>query len=245
MVTGPLTQGQGLLRSMRTIGRWITEAPDADQPLQVLSWHYEFTQLPPRVVRTAKKRCVQSLFNRPRALAVCPDQIPRLAETAMDIWGAENAHLDIIPALYIGAYTGFRCRTIKALWWEDVDWKQRLITAHVTKGDQPFRIPMPKPLHAILESIRSTRADPTGWIVGPYQMHRRQQRWRVDVRMGQLGLSWHQLRRGYAVYLVREGVSPAIVARLLNHRNLTTLLRYIELSANDMQAAVQEAFKDL
>jgi integrase/recombinase XerD len=52
------------------------------------------------------------------------------------------------------------------------------------------------------------------------------------------GISTHSTRRTFITSLYRKGVDLKVLQRLTGHRNLTTLLRYVEASEEQMEAAI-------
>ena len=43
-----------------------------------------------------------------------------------------------------------------------------------------------------------------------------------------LGINCHSLRYAFITYMLRKGVSPAVIAAITGHRNLNTILKYVE-----------------
>ena len=65
----------------------------------------------------------------------------------------------------------------------------------------------------------------------------------VDVgRVAGVGLHPHALRHTYATRLLRAGVDLVVVSALLGHRAIETTRRYTLPSADEMSAAVEQAF---
>jgi integrase len=48
-----------------------------------------------------------------------------------------------------------------------------------------------------------------------------------------LKLNTHSLRYSYITFLLKEGVNPALVSKLIRHSRIDTLLRYIQLKESD------------
>jgi site-specific recombinase XerD len=48
-----------------------------------------------------------------------------------------------------------------------------------------------------------------------------------------LRLNTHSLRYSYITYLLREGVNPAIVSKLIRHSRIDTLLHYVQTKASE------------
>jgi integrase len=48
-----------------------------------------------------------------------------------------------------------------------------------------------------------------------------------------LKLNTHSLRYAYITYLLREGVNPAIISKLIRHSRIDTLLRYVQVKESE------------
>ena len=62
-------------------------------------------------------------------------------------------------------FTGARPRSLEHLKWADVDLNRKIIRFRITKGDQPYVVPISDLLHLVLDSYcRSECTPPTEWV---------------------------------------------------------------------------------
>ena len=147
------------------------------------------------------------------------------------------------PMIAVGFFAGLRLREILTLEWQDIDFKQDIITIRPKPhlGWNPKSKKFRKiPLHPRLKSILTPIAKKEGICfpaVGddPYKSEPKEKV--VQDLFKQVGiqgrrLGWHVLRHSFASNLVQAGVSVYKVSEWLGHSDPTTTQIYAHLAPN-------------
>jgi len=138
--------------------------------------------------------------------------------------------------------TGLRPRELVRLTWDNVDLSRRELRLTETKNGKGRRVPLTTRAHAILCSLRRTRAEE----VGPFPSGPGERPWimasafrRARPRAGLTDFRFYDLRHTFATRLVRAGVDLITVARLLGHSDLRMVQRYAHPGEADARRAVR------
>ena len=158
-----------------------------------------------------------------RLLAVCSAQVRSLVITAL--------------------HTGFRASELRSLTWDDVDFRQRMITvrAGYAKNGEARSVPMNQLLTATLKSVKLANNQADRVFCNregtPYRSFR--SAFERAVRKAEIkDFTFHDLRHTFASRLVMAGVDLPTVKELLGHRDISMTMRYTHLSSDHKQTAV-------
>lgn len=141
----------------------------------------------------------------------------------------------------VAYYGGLRRGEMLALDWKDVDFENQILHVrntedHVAKSRKNRDVPMTSDVVRALSALKSGRL-PTGSVfrnAAGVRMTRNicwsfgeivRRAGLVDDK-GKARFSMHDLRRSCATELLRHGVSPKTVQKILGHANLTTTMTY-------------------
>jgi len=152
----------------------------------------------------------------------------------------EHLQLMIITALN----TGMRRGEIFALTWEEVDFKNRVITVEHTKTGEARKIPMNELLTSTLKDVKKDNANvfckldgtPYGDIKTAFLAALR--------RSGIKHCRFHDMRHTFATRLVMAGVDLVTVKELLGHRSIETTMIYSHPTPEHKRRAVEAVNKN-
>jgi len=175
--------------------------------------------------------------SRGRTRYLTDDELERLREAiAEEHW----------PKIAVAIHTGLRRGNQFRLRWADVNFDTGLICAERPKGQEdPYFVPMNDELRSVLRALPSRMRSP--WVFPsetgktPLDGGNFSKREFKDalVKAGITNFRWHDLRHTFASRLAMKGVPLRTVQALLNHRTLTTTLRYSHLTQDHLLDAVQ------
>jgi site-specific recombinase XerD len=177
--------------------------------------------------------------------------IPFLKRGDLDKLLAQNIAPDLKLLFEFAFYTGMRQAEILNLEWTSVEMNERVIRVSntdtfTTKSKRERTIPINDKLLSIISEVRLT----SGNFPGERYMFQRKgkkingnhvsRKFKAAVRAAGLSerLHFHCLRHSFASNLIRAGVNPVHVQKLLGHQNLSTTLRYITVGIDDLRGAV-------
>lgn len=187
--------------------------------------------------------------------------LPRLERTVLRTLTQEQvdkllsgASSTALVIMGLAAYAGLRAGEVRALRWKDVDLVKgvlvvrtaicRGVEATPKSGDQR-EVPIARPLHQILESIKRnhthvavTRQGKVWGEQGPIQVVRR-----ASVRAGIGGWRFHDLRHYFVTHLFSAGVPAHVVQALAGHGSLEVTQRYAHTTHTDLTNAIRKAWK--
>ena len=136
------------------------------------------------------------------------------------------------------ALTGLRRAELARLHTRDFD--LRLATFHITGKNRNATAPVTEQLRPIAEALLVRAAG--GWIVAGETEKRRVQaidrvfrKW--STRLEDRRFHPHALRHSLATNLIRAGVAPGMVQRMMRHNSFSTTQRYVHLVADDLHEA--------
>lgn len=143
--------------------------------------------------------------------------------------------------------TGLRRSELVNLKWDDIDFKRGVITVKASKTDTGIRIiPVTQPLICELQQLKQTAK--TDYVftteTGTPLRNNLLRAFKACLKEANIkaeGLNIHCLRYTFATLLLREGVSPVHVQKLLGHRSaLTSLDIYAKVYAEDLKKAIDK-----
>lgn len=155
---------------------------------------------------------------------------------------AEGAYPHAIAILRLLMLTGARKGEIIALEWDEIDIERRTITKKDSKtGRRAF--PVSEPVVDILErldrQLNSPFVFPAARGVSHYQGLTKE--WlRIRKRAGLDEVRIHDLRHTYASLSIANGISIAVLSKLLGHASISTTERYAHLSNDPVRQGVEK-----
>jgi len=158
-----------------------------------------------------------------------PDEIQRLLSNCAD-------HLK--PIVTVALHTGMRKGELLGLQWDQVDFKQGIITLLDTKNHERRDIPMNETVKAILKAME--RRGPYIFCNGDGEIFGTVRK-SFETALRKSGIKdfrFHDLRHTFASNLVMEGVDIMTVKELMGHKTLNMTLRYAHLAPNHKTKAV-------
>jgi len=143
------------------------------------------------------------------------------------------------PIVTVALHTGMRKGELLGLKWDQVNFKQGIITLTETKNDERRDIPMDETVKKLLRGLRTEDnvayvflrdGQPLKFIDGSF---------RTAVENSKIeDFHFHDLRHTFASNLVMAGVDIMTVKELMGHKDLTMTLRYSHLAANHKTKAI-------
>ena len=154
---------------------------------------------------------------------ITPEEYEKMVSYAL----ASNQQ-ELYWTIIIGYNTGMRISNILALCPEDVE--NNYIRIYRNKTNKPYSVPMNETLKEIMKDF-------TG-----FTMNYRQIQYRFDCMIKELNLdkriTIHTLRHTTCSKLVEQGVPLPVVQALMNHKRISTTMRYNHLKNEQLELAV-------
>jgi len=151
--------------------------------------------------------------------------------------------------LIVALGTGLRFGELKALTWDDVDFKRRELTIRQafaegvlgsTKSNRIRIIPMTASVHDALNQMTISRgyvfADMNGKPLDQSTSIRTLQR--ICGKAGLRKIGWHVLRHTFASHLAQSGANLVAVQNLLGHSDIRTTMRYAHINDTVLREAI-------
>jgi integrase len=147
------------------------------------------------------------------------------------------------PLVLAALHTGFRASELLSLTWEDLSFQRQMITvrAAYAKNGECRSVPMNNILTKTLKAIRIDGL--SGGVIfrsqkgTPYRSFRTSFE-RAVKKADIADFTFHDLRHTFASRLVMAGVDLPTVKELMGHKHMAMTLRYIHLSSDHKQRAV-------
>lgn len=133
--------------------------------------------------------------------------------------------------LAAAVYTGMRFSELDRLQWEDIDFKNAIISVRLSKPGRFRKVPLHKDLSKILMPHRST-----GKCFNNLNFKGEFEKIRTQVKIGHF--RFHDLRHTFASLLIKSGVDIYTVSKLLGHSQVTTTQVYSHLYQDHIQEAM-------
>ncbi len=148
------------------------------------------------------------------------------------------------PIMLLAANTGLRQDNILSLTWQQVNFKNEMITVEQTKNHERLGIPMNKTIKTLLLGLNKIRH-----IDSPYLFHTSAgaklcntlvSRWfrQACKKAGIQDFRFHDMRHHFASQLVQSGVNLYVVQQLLGHKTITMTQRYSHLAPDNLKSSV-------
>lgn len=208
-------------------------------------WNYageKISDLPPCPTKALRKNW---FTEKRRQRMVASD---RLADFYPALMAQPNAILR--DAILLLMYSGMRRGECVSIRWQDVDFKERVITlpASATKGGREFKLPLNDVALDLLIARRQLGKDKfvfPGTGKSGHVSYLQNAFEDIAERTG-ITISAHDLRRGYATTANRIGISLKVIKRLLNHVDSNDVTEgYIVPEMTDLREASQKIADEL
>lgn len=142
--------------------------------------------------------------------------------------------------------TGCRCNEIKTLKWEYIDYENRFIRLPDSKTG-PRVVYVGEVVFHVLKEIQQHLARPEDnpyVIWGKYEgahLNNLQKPWsRIRKEVGIEDVRIHDLRHSFASFAVSQGMSLAMIGKLLGHTQVQTTARYAHIMSSPMKKAATD-----
>lgn len=134
--------------------------------------------------------------------------------------------------------TGSRYSEVLKLQWSDVDLPCKRLSIRETKNDSRHVVPIPKPILSLLKELPKDQ----NWVFpGKKGNHfkRMDKVWRsIRLKVGLGDVRIHDFRHTTATRLIRQGVHLRVVAELLNHKTLSSTMKYAHVFKDHLEGVV-------
>lgn len=156
-------------------------------------------------------------------------------------------HPENLDLVRCAIFTGMRAGEMFPLKWEQVNLGARLITLPMTKNGRPRRVPISDEALIVLQRLPSRMKSPllfpdpksmTGYV-NQHNFFMRVFK-RDCLQAGIVGLTWHDLRRTFACWLLDENVNTRTIQVLLGHADLRMVTRYAHAHERGLLEAVNK-----
>ena len=156
-----------------------------------------------------------------------------------------------VPLFWFALYTGLRASELGRLKWEHIDFDHGLIYIYEQKNGEESTVPLTDKASRTIRTMdrvcdyvfccpgyaESDRD--IGSFVGNTSKNFRKYRRKAGLPSG---LSLHGLRHGCATLLAKNGMGAVQIKTFLRHKDLSTSMKYLHLTANDVREAANNAF---
>ncbi|MCM8758454.1 MAG: site-specific integrase [Candidatus Omnitrophica bacterium] len=160
----------------------------------------------------------------------------------------ENKILEVCPdvlkpIILIALNTGMRRSEIAKLRWQDIDFREKMITVYETKNNEKRHIPMNT---IVFDTINRIKEKPfsqylfpgeNGSHISPHHISHLFEK--TVKKAGIKDFRFHDLRHTFASRLVMNGVDLKTVQELLGHKSFNMTLRYSHLAPEHKRKAVE------
>ena len=137
------------------------------------------------------------------------------------------------PIFMTAIYTGMRLGEIERIEWEDINFKENIITVHQSKAKRFRDIPLHPDLRVVIEPMKGTgrcfnfTSDELEWKFPKIREASKVRKFR-----------FHDLRHTFASLMIKCGADLLTVSKLLGHSNTKTTEIYAHLYSDHVHDAV-------
>jgi len=213
-------------RSTATVNRYLATFKSA---FLLAIENEKVTKNPFRKVKLQKENNTRTST---RVRFLTEDEEARLFKVIPSQW-----HAPVLVALHTGMRFGEQMR----LRWEDIDFKQELLTVMESKSGSARHVPLNQIAVSTLRAIPRRLNCP--WVFYNDEASMRQQLprqwegWLAEAKIE--NFHWHDLRHTFASRLVMAGVDLYAVKELLGHHSIEMTQRYAHLAPSHLKQAVE------
>lgn len=142
---------------------------------------------------------------------------------------------EIYNLIIAGLYTGMRLGELERLNWEDIDFKDDMITVRLSKSKKFRKIPLHSELKAALIKNKSTGKcfNTNGFYWQLFHLRKK-----LD-RAGIKRFRFHDLRHTFASMLIKSGADILTVSKLLGHSSVVVTQIYAHLYQDHIKDAIK------
>lgn len=170
--------------------------------------------------------CIKPFKESPRRRYLSDNEQTRLLLACKN-----SKQLLLYPLVATALLTGLRAGELRALRWDDIDFRHGTISVRHSKTGER-NVPLSSQAAAVLQGLE--RVDERVFPITEWKTC-----WRTALRRaGIKEFRFHDLRRTFAVNLSREGVDLSTIKTLLGHSQFSTSLIYLATSPKRLQQAV-------
>lgn len=152
-------------------------------------------------------------------------------------------------ALLMLIYTGQRREEILQLKWENIDYKQKILTIIKHKTDKKIGkkvIPINEEVLAILKKIPKKEGNPyifCGENLNSFTKQINDVWLLIRIKLNIEDVRIHDLRHSFASFAINNGIDLYTISKLLGHSNINTTQRYAHLMNDTLKEASNKIFK--
>ncbi|MDD5428771.1 MAG: tyrosine-type recombinase/integrase [Candidatus Omnitrophica bacterium] len=151
----------------------------------------------------------------------------------------EAKKTDLYPMVATAIYTGMRRAELFALEWQDLDFKQNIITVRnksdFTTKSKKFRIiPISPILRPILVKIRQKE----GHCFDIINQRRVVNRILRNAKVKNTGIAWHLFRHTFGTQLAMAGVDVVTIKELMGHESVETTMIYLHAVGSHVKDSI-------
>jgi integrase len=141
----------------------------------------------------------------------------------------------------VAIHTGLRFSEQVRLRWEDLDFRQRILTVRDSKPGKSRHIPLNEVAYEILKAIPQMIGRPFVFYNEQGEQRRQLARqWTGWLKQAEIeNFHWHDLRHTFASRLVMRGVDLYAVKNLLGHHSIEMTERYAHLAPEYLRRSVE------
>jgi site-specific recombinase XerD len=218
----------GMLTAVRSLARWaIRKGYLHYDPTTQLDW--------PKRAQTAPRPLHDDQIQQLWAALAMPAKL-----TTRQRWHWQRNR----RAIALMQYAGLRLSEAASLRWQDIDLARGTLVVQDGKGGKARSLPIHKALRAELTQVPISERLPEAAVAGKQDgtplkgkvLARIFEIWLP--RRGIHGISAHQLRHTFATELLNAKVDLRTIQELLGHSDISTTQRYLLVSANRLQSAI-------
>ncbi|MGN5651081.1 tyrosine-type recombinase/integrase [Bacillus sp. Brlt_9] len=154
-----------------------------------------------------------------------------------------------ICIINVFSYCAIRVSELSRMKWEDIDFKNKIITVKKGKGRKDRRVPLFKEIEDDLKKLKKEQspksdyvftAKNTGRPMQPRSIHDLIKRHSSAAKIKK-NVGCHTFRHTAATKYLTEGVNLRYIQKLLGHSNISTTMRYLNPDEQEVNKALQDA----
>jgi integrase len=168
---------------------------------------------------------------------VQPEELPRLFQ-AID----EEPDVSVRSVFLTALLTGARRGEVLAMRWEDVNLARAVWRIPHTKAGRPHLLPLPQAVVSILRRV--PRREDASYVFighnGTGHLQNMKRAWnRIRRKAGIEDVRFHDLRRTIGSWLAGSGENLHLIAKVLNHHDVSTTAIYARLNLDPVRQALE------
>lgn len=169
---------------------------------------------------------------------ITSDELPRIAEAI-----EQEPNVYARAALWLYLLTGVRKSELLSARWDDVNWDRSELRLGETKAGRVPYVPLSEAALSILQPLPRQQGNPyilPGKKNGHHLVNIAKSWRRVRKAAGVEDIRLHDLRRTVGSWLAHAGNDINLIAKVLNHSNLSTTAVYARFSQDVVHQAMED-----